>query len=389
MVNLLPAVLVGGPPHAGKSVLTYNLTRELRRRKIEHYVLRANPDGEGDWTQETPLDTIRQLPPTKLGWTDDFITLVCRDLERRPLPLLVDLGGLPTEKEYAIFRACTHSLLLLRADKEENARYWRRLVAAHGLVPLADLSSELPGLTQLSSTTPVITGTLAGLEQRTIIQGSVFDALVDRLSMLFSSYTESNLKMLHFGTAPIDTIIDFPVLLDTLAPGEHDWKATLLPRLLDELPRQKQLALYGRGPNWLYATTAAVNNLPLYQFDAHIGWITPPVLQIALEIPDVPIHVDLQLHDKVSVLEMYLTKNYLDFLEADALRFPPVPNDKGLLLSGKLPFWLYTALVRLYQSMNVPWIACYQPQLQGAAVVVSQTSLHSIGEVVPLPPCSS
>ena len=381
----LPAVLVGGPPNAGKSVLTYNLTQELRKRKIDHYVLRANPDGDGDWTQETPLDTIRQLPPTKLGWTDDFITLVCRDLERRPLPLLVDLGGLPTEKEGGIFRACTHSLLLSLPNKEEKAQHWRRMIAAYKLEPLADLYSVRPGVTQLSNIAPVITGTITGLERQTTIQGDVFDALIERLSVLFSSYTESDFRTIHFSNAPKATIVDFPVLADTLAPGQNGWKPTMLPRLLNELPRHKHLALYGRGPNWLYATAAAVNTLPLYQFDAHIGWIEPPVLQVASTIMDEPFHIDLQLYNEMSVLELQLTKNYLDFLEADTLRFPPVPNDRGLIISGKIPFWLYTALVRLYQRMDVPWIACYQPPIKSAVVVTSETALHPVGEVIPLP----
>lgn len=395
MVKPLPAVLVGGPPHAGKSVLTYNLTQELRKRKIEHYVLRANPDGEGDWTQETPLDTIRQLPLTKLsgedGWTDDFIMLVCRDLERRPLPLLVDLGGLPTEKESGIFRACTHAVLLSRHDKEERAELWRHLITSYKLVSLADLYSVQndTAISQLVESTPVITGTLANLERQRPVQGDAFTMLVDRLSALFGSYTEEDLRTLHFGAAPINTIIDFPGLLSMLAPGEDNWKPTMLPRLLDELPRQNSLALYGRGPNWLYAMAAAVNTLPLYQFDAHIGWITPPLLRIVNEVPAKPLKVERRMYSDVSVLEMTLTRSYLDYLEANTLEFPPVPTDKGLIISGRFPHWLYIGLVRLYQSMNVPWIACYQPPLGGAAVVASHTSQHPIGEVVPLPSGSS
>src|SRR5579859_3874884 len=59
--HALPAILVGGPPHAGKSVLTYNLTQELRHRDIPHYVFRANPDMEGDWFLQEDQDNVRQL----------------------------------------------------------------------------------------------------------------------------------------------------------------------------------------------------------------------------------------------------------------------------------------------------------------------------------------
>ncbi len=59
--NSLPAILIGGPPKAGKSVLTYNLTQELRRCEIPHYVFRANPDIEGDWFLKGNLDTVVQI----------------------------------------------------------------------------------------------------------------------------------------------------------------------------------------------------------------------------------------------------------------------------------------------------------------------------------------
>src|SRR5205807_346444 len=51
-VNLLPALLIGGPPHAGKSVLFYNLTKTLHEQGVRHHAIRACPDGEGNWYQE-------------------------------------------------------------------------------------------------------------------------------------------------------------------------------------------------------------------------------------------------------------------------------------------------------------------------------------------------
>src|SRR5512136_651193 len=60
-MDLLPAVLVGGPPHSGKSVLAYALSRALRERGVAHYLLRACPDGEGDWSQEAEQSLVRQI----------------------------------------------------------------------------------------------------------------------------------------------------------------------------------------------------------------------------------------------------------------------------------------------------------------------------------------
>ncbi len=51
-MELFPAIAIGGPPHSGKSVLAYSLSKALRARQVAHYVLRAFPDGEGDWANE-------------------------------------------------------------------------------------------------------------------------------------------------------------------------------------------------------------------------------------------------------------------------------------------------------------------------------------------------
>src|SRR6266487_3552700 len=56
ITNSLPAILIGGPPNAGKSILIYNLKQELLRREIPHYWLHANPDIEGDWFFEGDVE---------------------------------------------------------------------------------------------------------------------------------------------------------------------------------------------------------------------------------------------------------------------------------------------------------------------------------------------
>ena len=77
--------------------------------------------------------------------------------------------------------------------------------------------------------------------------------------------------------------------------------------------------------------------------------------------------------------------DHLDYLQADHLPFPPVPTERGLILDGRIPHWLLTALVRLYKQSAVPWIACRQIQLEGAVVVTSRTTDHAPGDLVTLP----
>jgi CRISPR-associated Csx3 family protein len=82
---------------------------------------------------------------------------------------------------------------------------------------------------------------------------------------------------------------------------------------------------------------------------------------------------------------MNLVTKYLDYIEAEHLSFPPVPTGRGLILSGVVPHWLLTALVRLYSGTGVAWIACHQPQLDGAVVVASHTTHYTPGDLTSLP----
>ncbi len=163
--NALPAILIGGPPNAGKSVLTYNLTRALRRLDIPHYVFRANPDIEGDWFLQDDQDNVRQLTLSierYRHWTDEFRSLVCRDLaRRRHLPLIVDLGGLPNEKDHCIFLACRHSILLLKNGTPEDkaiSQTWLNFTRADGLDVLAEIESQKMGKSALRSGQVITSG---------------------------------------------------------------------------------------------------------------------------------------------------------------------------------------------------------------------------------------
>lgn len=61
---------------------------------------------------------------------------------------------------------------------------------------------------------------------------------------------------------------------------------------------------------------------------------------------------------------------------------PPVPIGAGIVLSGKLPHWLYTGLALTYHA--APWLALYQPQLNGAVIVHSRTEKFKRGALLPI-----
>ncbi len=388
MVNLLPAVLIGGPPHAGKSVLFHSLTYALRERGVRHHAIRACPDGEGNWFQELDLDqqTV-SLIRSSGKWSPEFVTRICRDLERRYLPLLVDMGGKPREEQYAILRQCTHSLLLLRADLEEDDRNWRRYVQINGLLPLAVVYSEQNGSSVLKTTRPVIEGTITGLERYRghRAQGPVFDALVDRLAALFTSYSDADLDKVLLDQAPTELVVNLYLSLQAIDPSTNWWNHAMLPTLLADLPAGTPLSVYGAGPQWLYAALSAhAGEQPFYQFDPRLGWIEPlPLLMGEPAFPD--LRVQVRGDEEQTILSVDIVPKHLEYFQPEPLPFPQIPVERGLILDGSMPSWLVTALTRFYQQQGVAWLACHQPPLKGAIVVASRLPQRASGDLIPFP----
>lgn len=381
MVNLLPAILIGGPPHAGKSVLTYNLTQALRKRNVDHYVIRACPDGEGDWSQEIDQRMVSRIR-LKGNWTLEFVKNICRDIERRHFPLLVDVGGCPEEWQMSILSHCTHSLLLLHQQSEHTTTFWHQLVERHGLLSLAKLYSELEGTSTITAEVPVIKGTLTELHRNTLIHGELFDILVERIVALFTSYSPEELSREHIESAPGECV-DLDAFVQLWKPQSKRWDPEMLARLLAKVPQNIPLAVYGRGTNWLYATVALHTHVqPFYQFDSRLGWVSPlPVQFGSARIPEISIRPDKG--EDFTILNVHPINDHIDYEQVKDAEFPLISSERGLVLSGKLPLWLVTALVRLYNEASLPWIACYHPPSKGAVVVISHINRYAIGDIIP------
>lgn len=374
------AVLVGGPPHSGKSVLTYSLTQALRRRQVSHYVLRACPDGEGDWSMESPPDTVRLLRNKGL-FTDQWVDQICRDLQQRHLPLLVDVGGRPTANQQQIFGCCTHAVLL--AADPAGLQEWRDMMKEQGVAVVAELISTLEGTEAVEGQGAVLRGRIAGLYRSCTVQGELFDALVERLVSLLQT-DQAKLSETHLRMAPTELAVDLERLgrtLNLLDAGSHPWHPAALPALLEYLPAHEPLAVYGRGPGWLYAALSAYTwPAPFWQFDPRLGWVAPATLH-RLKTGPSPI-VWRVAGGAVPILEAVLNTAYVDYTELEGTGVPEIDVSGGLVFRGKLPHWVLTGLVRTYA--DAPWIAAYQPQKENGFVVVVQGGGHRVGDILDL-----
>ena len=384
-MQLFPAVMIGGPPHSGKTVLATALSQALRRRGVAHYVLRAYPDGEGDWSSQAEAQLVRALR-YKGQVTPEYVRLVCRDIANRHLPLIVDVGGQPADWQEVVFDQCTHAILL--TPDAEKRDWWRQLAARHNLPLLADLHSSQVGRSRVWRIQPILEAKLCYLERWQPVRGPVFQALVGLLRSLFD-YGQEELLARHLAAAPTELTVELTRLHQTCnlgLPGDR-WRPEQLAAALDYLPRGTPLAVYGRGPNWLYAALALHTwPAPFYQFDVRLGWVAAPQLVVsrgalqAVETPDYS--CALKEHADYACLELRLLDQYLDFDQAAHLLLPAPPLRRGLVLSGQLPMWLFTGLALAYRQ--APWLAVYQPQLNGAVVIGTRSSNGPrLGEIIP------
>jgi CRISPR-associated protein Csx3 len=379
MVNLLPAVILGGPPHAGKSILFYSLTQALRERGIRHHAIRACPDGEGNWSQESNQETVSRIRHQG-QWSDTFVQRIYQDLEHRCLPFLVDMGGRPQRSQLSLFQLCTHSILLVKDEEPASTEFWDTLVTEHALEPLARVHSRLEGLDTLDANTPIIEGTITGLvrEKEGRASGVVFDALTERVAALFNSYSPLELERVFFEQAPSELLDLYKVT------GTRRWQPEMLLPFLADVPQHSSLSVYGAAPNWVYAALAAyADPQPFYQFDPRLpfGWIQPLSLRLSTE-PCPKMQIAVSSSGDATILSVLIPSKHLEYFQPDPLTCPPIPPEHGLILNGSMPYWLLTALVRLYKQAGVAWIASYQVPLEAAVIVFSRVPTHTPGDLL-------
>ncbi|KAA3661031.1 MAG: hypothetical protein DWQ04_17670 [Chloroflexi bacterium] len=391
MIPAFPAVIVGGPPHSGKSVLVYSLTKALRAINVPHYVLRACPDGEGDWANEADQSLVNTLR-IKGEFTPAFTKKIDRFLQQRHMPLIVDVGGLPNDEQQALFRHATHAILLVGEDKNapvsysENMAYWQNIMTQQGVAVIAQIKSVLHGENQLISSIPILTGVMAGLERGQIAIGPVFDAVIEKLSDVFA-YDSEEILAYHMAQSPVEITLDLPSLAQTLGTEDGYWQPNQLVDLWDYLPTKTPLGVYGRSANWVYAALAMIAYPePVWLFDVRLGWVQPPELSVGnLKDNEVQTGWDVSAedYDSFTMLHMKTHAQYLDIDDAQKLPLVAVPRQKGVIVSGKIPQWLVMAVIRQV-APGVPWTAVYQPPLGCAVVVHSQNDTVLVGKCIPV-----
>jgi len=279
-------------------------------------------------------------------------------------------------------------LLFKKDGLEQDFQIWRSYIERDKLELLAEIFSQKLGESAGSGSE----GPMTTLKPGDLRYNIEFGALVERIREIFSRYTPEQLEQWHLSQVPLESIVNLPKRLATLAPENDDnaWTPRVLQPLLASLSEQAAFSIYGRGPAWLYGALALhAGTRPFQQFDARIGWVTPPSLQAAATA-DQATSSNLSIEepfvsDDIYAIALYPTYNYLDFRVADQLVFPEPLPQRGVIVSGKLPLWLFTALARFYAQRDVPWIALNDARDNKAIVIYSQVATHPLGKRLPMP----
>lgn len=392
MINLLPAVLIGGPLHRNNSMLFYSLTGALRERHILHHALRVCSAHEETGFPAYEQAHVRLLPIND-AWNDELVGRFSQDLSQRLLPVLIDIGTDYQHIQTCILQHCTHLILLLHEHDQASKTAWFQLSERYGLLPLVHTYPSLEShISTPTAREPMIAGTFMSLAHGSLTHDPLFDCLVEHIASLFSSYSYEELLHMHLHQSPEEMVIHLPTLLHTIDPGVESWEPCMLPALFEYIPAHIALSVYGHGPHWLYAALAAhADTDDFYQFDpcslsgaVSPGWIASPPLLLNTTTSS-EVHTIYTRGNESGKLTVKIPNVPLDYLQATSwppLPFPPVPSHLGLILAGSMPTWLLTALVRLYIRAGVTWIACHQTQQCRAVVIFSQTEQHFVGEII-------
>lgn len=163
------AVIIGGPPDSGKSVLSYALCQYLRNKQynLDVFLQRANWDGEGNWAVEMGdraiANQLKEIYTRRLHQEENSDQLM-KDFFKKQADdvknikdimdiVLVDIGGKVQEHKLPILKQCSHYIIISR--DREKVKEWHNLFGQN-LNPLIVIHSVLEERLEIIQTKPFL-----------------------------------------------------------------------------------------------------------------------------------------------------------------------------------------------------------------------------------------
>lgn len=181
-------VVIGGPPHSGKSVFIQALRKKLQLLHPDSfsrnfYIIRACPDGEGDWFGDVKEEQGKVFRFSGI-FTDEFaeqMAIAIENAKKIKNIVIVDVGGRLDKKNNLIFSKCNAGIIV--SNNNESASEWKGAYDLSELKLLARINSILNGQNELISTNPLET-TITDL-----CRGNIQNIIIpDELIKIFEEY---------------------------------------------------------------------------------------------------------------------------------------------------------------------------------------------------------
>jgi CRISPR-associated protein Csx3 len=414
-------VAVGGPPHSGKTVLMGLFRGLLPREKF--CVVEAAPDGEGitGWSFEGDPELVRAVR-RKGKFLEEFVGWVVDSVRNSTMPItLVDLGGMLlaedgsfsptgvrlTPQNESIVRECDYLIVIANPHYAEASARWQAEGERLGAKPVAILESVLIGAEdELFSAGPPLRARITALERENPPVGSATArALADLL-----------LRLAGDGGPGVDgseaADVNFPRLAEGLnlplrnGGPDRDWFPGILTQLVafvrSAAADREAVNLWGNCSSGApYHALACGLPQRVRYFDPKIGsYVALPDVAPSGEGSQV-LEWRLQGREDYSFVEFSIPRQIFPVGNLPLVIPPAVTRAKGVVLSGKGPWWLTGTICRAYHRTGVAWVAAFVPResarrdsegqkwsernpgLAPAVVVASRDPAVPVGSVIP------
>jgi hypothetical protein len=150
--------------------------------------------------------------------------------------------------------------------------------------------------------------------------------------------------------------------------GQRDWSPDALPGLLSVVASatagKEEVKLWGNcSAGWPYHGLACgLGNRVLFYDPKIPGYVVVPELGPDGEGSQL-LNWKVEERDGYSFVEYVIPGQIFDVRNLPAVIPPAAPAGKGVVLSGKGPWWLTGAILRSYTRAGARWVAAFTPQV--------------------------
>lgn len=400
-------IVIGGPPHSGKSVFIEALTQNLD--KDNTFSFSAAPDGEGPWLQRHYDDPDVVKLRQKGKFTPEYVADRKKKINDWEGPLMIiDVGGRTSEENAQMIEGATHAIIL--AGDLSKVAEWRDFFEENNIEVIAKLHSHYQGKKDIQR--PVESGEnriVSSVHYLERGESAADRETINQVAGLITGMVEGNVayKQAHegenanpFELSISDVFKDLPseTIERTINTLDGQQKTIQNKQILrSAIPQIYEKALsYDAQPAWLSGPVnsweaialamafeeagstdvrlrspdgfVSVRNLPEVE-ELDTKWWMEPRQQG--EMDGKPIYV---VHNTAHV-----SNNPISPADLESMTVPKLPEDAIVVISTQGPNWLKASIAAGYRD-KVAGIAAFQPG-EGSTIAWAADK-NNLGKIV-------